>query len=89
MRSNASEVEKALWGMDYPKQKQEILDYARQHDASKNIMDDLREIQDKSYNSQEEIRSQFESSSSESSQQPGYGSSHGGSSQSFGGRGGQ
>ncbi|TGC10706.1 DUF2795 domain-containing protein [Methanolobus halotolerans] len=100
MRSNAAEVEKALWGMDYPKRKQEIIEYARQHDASDNIMSELRSISEKAYTGPEQISRELESnssksSSSKSSQDPMSGSSkessdssYGGSSQGFGGRGG-
>lgn len=56
MRSNATAVQEALEGMDYPKMKKDILNYARKHHASENIISDLQDIPDKKYESTSDIR---------------------------------
>lgn|GEM_PF-966442 len=56
MRSNAAAVQEALEGMEYPKNKRDILDYAKKHHASENIISDLQDIPDKKYDSTSDIR---------------------------------
>ncbi len=59
MKSNAAEVQKALSGINYPKQKKEVLDYAKDHGASQDVMDDLRKIPDKKYETASDLSSEF------------------------------
>ena len=59
MKSSAAEVQKALAGIDYPKQKQEVLDYAKNQGASKDVMDDLQQIPDKKYQTAVDLSSEF------------------------------
>ncbi|MDW7731915.1 MAG: DUF2795 domain-containing protein [Methanolobus sp.] len=59
MRSNATAVQEALEGMDYPKMKKDILNYARKHHASENIISDLQDIPDKEYKSSSDISQAF------------------------------
>ncbi|WP_406656694.1 DUF2795 domain-containing protein [Methanolobus sp. ZRKC2] len=59
MRSNATAVQEALEGMDYPKMKKDILSYAKKHHASENIISDLLDIPDKEYKSSADIRQVF------------------------------
>ena len=59
MKSNAAEVQKALAGIDYPKEKQEVLDYAKDHGASNDVMDDLQQISDKKYQTAADLSSEF------------------------------
>ena len=59
MKSSAAEVQKALAGIDYPKQKQEVLDYAKNQSASKDVMDDLQQIPDKKYQTAVDLSSEF------------------------------
>ncbi|TGC10705.1 DUF2795 domain-containing protein [Methanolobus halotolerans] len=56
MRSNATAVQEALEGIEYPKNKRDILDYAKKHHASENIISDLQDIPDKKYESTSDIR---------------------------------
>ncbi len=65
MRSNAAAIQEALEGIEYPKAKKDILDYARSHNASENIVSDLLDIPDRQYTSPTDIRKAFGESSSE------------------------
>ncbi|MBN2111004.1 MAG: DUF2795 domain-containing protein [Methanosarcinaceae archaeon] len=56
MRSSANAVQEALKGMDYPKMKKEILNYAKKHYASENIISDLLNMPDKEYKNPADIR---------------------------------
>nr|WP_292462730.1 DUF2795 domain-containing protein [Methanolobus sp.] len=51
--------------MEYPKAKKDILDYARSHNASENIVSDLQDIPDKQYMSPADIKRAFSESRSE------------------------
>ena len=59
MRSNATAVQEALEGMDFPKMKRDILNYAKEHHASENIISDLQDIPDREYRSSADIRQVF------------------------------
>lgn len=59
MRSNATAVQEALEGMDYPKMKKDILNYAIKHHASENIISDLQDIPDREYKSSADIKQAF------------------------------
>ncbi len=65
MRSNAAAVEEALQGMDYPKRKQEILDYARKHNAPETVISDLQDISDRRYITARDLKQEFPSGSSQ------------------------
>jgi hypothetical protein len=65
MRSNAAAVEEALQGMDYPKKKQEILDYARKHNAPETVISDLQDISDRRYITAKDLKQEFPSGSSQ------------------------
>lgn len=60
MRSNAAEIQAALENMNYPKRKEEILDYAKSHNLSEDMMADLQEISDRIYDNPLEVRNEFE-----------------------------
>lgn len=59
MRSNATAVQEALEGMDFPRMKKDILSYAIKHHASENIISDLQDIPDREYKSSSDIRQVF------------------------------
>ena len=59
MRSNAAAIQAALEGVDYPRRKEEILDYAKSHNLPEDIMEDLQDISDRVYDSPSDIRYQF------------------------------
>jgi Protein of unknown function (DUF2795) len=43
------DIQKALSGMDYPATKDQIVQHAEQHGADKEILDALRQIDDREY----------------------------------------
>ena len=43
------DVQKALGGMDYPANKQQIIEHAEQHGADKEVLDALQKIEDREY----------------------------------------
>lgn len=105
MRVSASTIEDMLKGMKFPIRKEGVIDYAKKHNVSDDVLNNIMLIPDEEYNSAEELRVAIESASQEAgggaggkSQSfggTGYGEtgeggpSRGGSSQGFGGRGGE
>lgn len=59
MRTNAASVQQALGGIDYPKNKQEVIDYAKQHGASEEVVADLQEISDRKYETAADLSKEF------------------------------
>ena len=59
MKSNVAAVQEALKGIDYPKEKNEVIDYAKDHKASKDVMADLEQISDRKYNTAAELSKEF------------------------------
>lgn len=46
---NPIQVEKCLKGMDYPADKQKLVDYAKQHGADENICDTLNRLPNRTF----------------------------------------
>ncbi|MDW7731913.1 MAG: DUF2795 domain-containing protein [Methanolobus sp.] len=59
MKTSAAIVQQALKGIDYPKQKQEVIDYARQHGASQDIISELQMIPDRKYETASDLSREF------------------------------
>jgi len=59
MKSNVIEVQEALKGIDYPKGKNEVIEYAKDNKASKNVMADLEKISDRKYETAAELSKEF------------------------------
>ncbi len=59
MKSNVAAVQEALKGIEYPKKKNEVIDYAKDHKASKNVMSDLQNISDRKYNTAADLSKEF------------------------------
>jgi len=59
LKSNVAAVQEALKGIDYPKEKDEVIDYAKDHKASKDVMADLEQISDRKYNTAAELSKEF------------------------------
>jgi flagellar motility protein MotE (MotC chaperone) len=53
------EAQKALKGMDYPARKQEILEKARDNNATKEVMDILEDLPDKEYENAADVSKEF------------------------------
>jgi hypothetical protein len=60
MQTNPAAIEAALRDAGYPKRKEEILDYAKSHNFAEDMMSDLQEISDRSYESSRDLRNEFE-----------------------------
>lgn len=59
MKSNVAAVQEALKGIDYPKEKKEVIEFAKDHKASKNVMSDLENISDRKYNTAADLSKEF------------------------------
>ena len=51
MRTSMEDVEYAIRGIQYPKNKNEIVDIAKHNNANDQIVQDLQSLPDKTYNS--------------------------------------
>ncbi|MCQ6963238.1 DUF2795 domain-containing protein [Methanolobus chelungpuianus] len=59
MKSNVAAVQEALKGIDYPKEKKEVIEYAKDHKASKDVMSDLENISDRKYQTAADLSKEF------------------------------
>jgi hypothetical protein len=59
MRASMADVEHALKGIDFPKNKNEIVQYAQQNKASSEIVSDLQELTDRTYNNAADVAQEF------------------------------
>lgn len=59
MHSSPIEVQKHLKNIDYPKTKQEVIDYAINHGATQDVLDDLNDLTDKTYNNAADVSREF------------------------------
>ena len=59
MRTSMADVEHALKGIDFPKNKNEIVSYAQQHNANNEIISDLQQLPDRTYNNAADVAQEF------------------------------
>jgi hypothetical protein len=59
MRASMADVEHAIKGIDFPKSKNEIVSYAQSNKASNDIVADLQEIPDRTYNNAADLAQEF------------------------------
>ncbi len=59
MRTSMADVEHALKGIDFPKNKNEIVSYAQNHGANQEIVSDLQQLPDKTYNNAADVAKEF------------------------------
>ncbi|MGI5991073.1 MAG: DUF2795 domain-containing protein [Methanosarcina sp.] len=60
MRTSMADVEHSLKGIDFPKNKSEIVKYAQDHGASQEIVTDLQEeLQDRTYTNAADVAHEF------------------------------
>lgn len=59
MHSSPIEVQKHLKNIDYPKTKKEVIDYAVNHGATQDVLDDLNDLSDKTYNNAADVSKEF------------------------------
>lgn len=59
METSPIEVQKALKDIDYPAQKKDMINHAKKHKASSEVMDELEKIADKEYNDAADLSKEF------------------------------
>ncbi|WP_048138366.1 DUF2795 domain-containing protein [Methanosarcina horonobensis] len=59
METSPIEVQKALKDMDYPAGKQDLIQHAKQHNASKEVMNVLQSLPEKQYNNAADVSKEF------------------------------
>lgn len=59
MNASMADVEHALKGIDFPKNKNEVIQYAKNNKASNEIVADLRELPDRTYNNAADLAQEF------------------------------
>jgi hypothetical protein len=59
MKASMADVEHSLKGIDFPKSKNEIVQYAQNNKASNDIVADLQELPDRTYNNAADVAQEF------------------------------
>ncbi|MDQ1252079.1 MAG: hypothetical protein QG646_1194 [Euryarchaeota archaeon] len=59
MKASMADVEHALKGIDFPKNKNEVIQYAKNNKASNEIVADLQELPDRTYNNAADLAQEF------------------------------
>jgi hypothetical protein len=59
MRASMADVEHALKGIDFPKNKNEIVKYAQEQNANNEIIADIQELPDRTYNNAADVAQEF------------------------------
>jgi hypothetical protein len=59
MNASMADVEHALKGIDFPKNKNEVVQYAKNNSASNDIISVLQGLPDKTYNNAAEVAQEF------------------------------
>ncbi len=59
MKASMADVEHALKGIDFPKNKNEIIQYAQKQNASQDIIADIQELPDRTYNNAADVAQEF------------------------------
>ncbi len=59
MQTSPIEVQKALKGMDYPAKKQGLIEHAKKHNASSEVMQVLESLPDKEYTNAADVSKEF------------------------------
>lgn len=60
MKTSLASVQEALKDTEYPAEKRDLVEHARQHDASKDVLDDIKSLPDKVYTSAASVNKEFE-----------------------------
>ena len=59
MQTSLAQIQKFLENVDYPAKKQDLIEGAKKHNASNEILQDLDKIVDKEYASFDEVSKEF------------------------------
>jgi hypothetical protein len=76
MESSPIEVQKALKDIDYPVNKEKLLQHAKKHQASEDVMRDLEELPDKEYTNAADVSKEFKGDTGRGGREGGEGISH-------------
>ena len=60
MEASPIEVQESLKGIDYPVQKNELIQHAKKHGANEEVMEILESLPDKEYTSPIEVSKEFQ-----------------------------
>lgn len=59
MQTSPIEVQKSLKNMDYPAKKQDLIEHAKQNNASKEVMEVLQSLPEKEYTNAADVSKEF------------------------------
>lgn len=60
MKTNIASIQEALKDTEYPAEKRDLVEHAKHHDVSKDVIDDIKSLPDKVYTSAEDVNREFE-----------------------------
>lgn len=60
MQTSPASVQKALQDTDYPAEKRDLVEHARQHGASDEVVNTIRKLPNKVYTSAADVREELE-----------------------------
>jgi N-dimethylarginine dimethylaminohydrolase len=60
MQTNPASVKEALKDTEYPAEKRDLVEHARLHGASKDVLDDIKNLPDKVYTSVSDVNKELE-----------------------------
>lgn len=60
MRTSPESVQKVLKDTEYPAEKRDLVKHAKMHDASDDVLEDIRSLPDKVYTSAAAVNKEFE-----------------------------
>ena len=60
MKTSPAAVQEALKDTEYPAEKRDLVEHAKHHDVSKDVLDDLKSLPDKVYTSAADVNKEFE-----------------------------
>ncbi|WP_240664403.1 DUF2795 domain-containing protein [Methanosarcina sp. MSH10X1] len=76
MHTSPIEVQKALKDMDYPANKEQLIQHAKKHKASNEVLEDLQDIPEKEYTNAADVSKEFKGDKGRSGREEGEGISH-------------
>ncbi|MGB9938364.1 DUF2795 domain-containing protein [Methanosarcina sp.] len=59
MQTSPIEVQKALKNIDYPVNKKQLIEHAKKHDASREVIEVLEDLPDKEYANAADVSKEF------------------------------
>jgi len=60
MQTSPIEVQKSLKDIDYPVNKKQLIEHAKKHDASREVIEVLEDLPDKEYTNATDVSREFE-----------------------------